>query len=689
MDVLTGEKEAELCSQVKGGVVDVVCLVEVFPKNTILKGDGLKLVYSLTGFVPFWAEDSERGTVIFVREGMQCAQVYPPCKVVRDVVVVRLGCFWLVLVYRSPGSSSAEVGALAALLEWVSRASGGRFLVLGDFNLPGVDWAAGRGGPSCGGPLLRVASRLGWQQAVAGPTRFRGSSFSLLDLVFVSFPYYLGWVEICAPLGKSDHAVLKMDIFPPFFQSVLALREGRRSWAKGDYKKLSGIFSQVDWGRELVERGLDGYWCFLLGVLNRAVRECVPLSPPRARGSGAPWFGSRCAASVGQKRRRWRALLACGSPAARERFARSRAACVARLRAERVAYEKRLVAGSRKCPKVFWGYVRQKLGVKRGIPSLRLGSGREAVSPSEKAEAFSDFFSSVFSTEVGDPPGLPFCGGSILGAFSSPSEEEVRKMLVSLRTGKSPGLDGIEPELLKRAASVLAGPLSLLFSESLSRGRVPSAWREARVAPIHKKGSFSDPANYRPVSLTSVVSKILERWVSGYIEGLLRENSVLGDEQFGFRAGRSAEMQLIDCMSIWVGALDMGLPVDLIYLDLRRAFDTVPHRRLLAKLEACGVRGRALDWVRDFLVGRRQLVMVEGVSSGWRQVVSGVPQGSVLGPLLFLVFISDLAREVDPGSHVRLFADDVKLFRVVKGASDRSALQADLAAVSQWAKKWG
>ena len=255
-----------------------------------------------------------------------------------------------------------------------------------------------------------------------------------------------------------------------------------------------------------------------------------------------------------------------------------------------------------------------------------------------------------------------------------------------LRPDKSPGPDGMHPRVLKECAAELVHPMTLLFRTSLMEGKLPKSWKEATVTPIFKKGSRMEVGNYRPVSLTSVCCKLLEKIIRKSLLGHMISNGYLSDYQHGFVQGRSCTTQLLRVMDMWTEILDQGGAIDAVYLDFAKAFDTVPHQRLLMKMESYGVTGRLLDWLRDFLVGRRQRVGVAGSFSSWTEVLSGIPEGSVLGPLMFIGYINDLPEAI--ASFIFLYADDTKVFRRIDCGLDRDELQRDLDQLAEWSSIW-
>ena len=201
-----------------------------------------------------------------------------------------------------------------------------------------------------------------------------------------------------------------------------------------------------------------------------------------------------------------------------------------------------------------------------------------------------------------------------------------------------------------------------MFKSSLNEGQLPHDWRNAVVVPIHKKGAKNDPSNYRPVSLTSIICKILESIIREELLGHLRANNLISEHQYGFMPGRSCTLQLLDVLNSWTDGLDnKGRSIDIIYTDLKKAFDLVSHKGLVHKLPAFGIGIVLINWISAFLSGRLQKVRVGLETSSWTPVTSGVPQGSVLGPVLTILYINDLVLNLN-NSTAKLFADDAKIF---------------------------
>ncbi|MCG8078525.1 MAG: reverse transcriptase family protein, partial [Candidatus Thiodiazotropha taylori] len=352
-----------------------------------------------------------------------------------------------------------------------------------------------------------------------------------------------------------------------------------------------------------------------------------------------------------------------------------------------------------------------------GISSLK-ASGKTVTSDADKAQTLNNQFQSVFSPkspstlkalskmtlqdlhDSGIKPTFPPGPYPNIPANKKPfqpspypnmpdiliSVKGIENLLKKLNPHKASGPDQLKPIVLQTLHKELAPILQVIFQRSINQGKLPSIWKEANVSPIFKKGDKSDPSNYRPISLTCVLCKVLEHIVASNMTKHLNCNNILYELQHGFRERRSCETQLIMLIDKLSKNMQSRKQTDLILLDFSKAFDKVAHEKLLQKLHSYGIRGGTLKWIKDFLDNRKQSVVTNGTSSSSIPVSSGVPQGSVLGPILFLVYINDLPEQVR--SRVRLFADDTAMYLCISSLSEANILQKDLIKLEQWEKDW-
>ena len=369
------------------------------------------------------------------------------------------------------------------------------------------------------------------------------------------------------------------------------------------------------------------------------------------------------------------------------RFAQLRNQLRGQTRRLRASFEHKLAQDLKSNPKAFWKYVRSRMKTTSKISDLDMGHGRMTSTNKEKADTLNSFFCSVFTREnYEDTPTLQSIYDDTPLDDITLTEEIIKNKLLKLNPNKSPGPDGWHPRVFKETAEALTPPLLILLRKSLDEGSLPDDWKKGNITAIYKKGSKANPGNYRPISLTSIICKLLEAIIRDAIVTHMSVNNLFCDQQHGFVPGRSCITQLLTTFEIWTQAVENGNQVDAIYLDFQKAFDSVPHHRLIRKLAAYGVTGKILRWIETFLTDRKQRVCVEGSLSNWEDVLSGIPQGSVLGPTLFVMFINDMPDAITSLS--KMFADDAKVFRQIENRADIATLKKDLDHLTDWSLKW-
>ena len=346
--------------------------------------------------------------------------------------------------------------------------------------------------------------------------------------------------------------------------------------------------------------------------------------------------------------------------------------------------ELKVIEKMKKSTKAFFEFANKNRRVKSAVGPLKKGK-HYYDGPEAMAEILSAQYEGAFSTPLQDYSQINFqkitCPELNDLIFT---EEDIIEVVKDINFDSAPGPDGITAFLIKTYISALASPLHFMWRASLDTGLMPEGRSKSIITPIFKGGNKSEAKDYRPVSLTNHTTKIFERVLRKALIKHMESNNVLNNTQHGFRSGRSCISQLLSYYDSVLSLLDQGHAVDAIYLDFAKAFDKVDHTILLKKLSSVNVGGKIWSWIKEFLTNREQRVKVEGFTSAPRRVISGVPQGSVLGPLLFLVMIMDIDKETLEAM-VGIFADDTRMWRVITGKEDSELLQGELKKAYNWA----
>ena len=593
--------------------------------------------------------------------------------------------------YRSPSSNEVNNNKLIKQISWAVEKHATSFLLMGDFNYSQINWESGvisAGDESPSSIFYQSMHDNFLCQHVLFPTRYReGFTPSCLDLIFTKRESDVEDLVMHDPLGKSDHVVLVWE---------LALKTKIRpsvanmgyNFHQADYEGMRSFFSKQDW-REMANLNIEPAWEHFKTLVHTAVDKYVPKHTHRKKKSQtAPWWNSTAERAVKAKYKAWKVYSESNQSDDYKAYTIQRNKTLKVLRAARQDYEKGLVQQVKADNKKLYRYIRKQQKVKAVVGNLEKANGLQTESDKEAADALQEFFESVFVKEgdlsIPEFPdklvgGAPICNIEFTYA-------DILTELQDLKEDKSTGLDGIGAYVLKHCAHQLVQPLKIIFTKSMNERTLPSDWKKARITPIFKKGRKKDVSNYRPVSITSQTCKIMERILRKRILQHLEENDLLSSCQHGFMSKKSCLTNLLESLEDWTAILDEGKALDIIFLDLSKAFDTVPSKRLMKKLHCYGIQGNVHGWLEDFLTGRQQLVTVGASCSKWGEVVSGVPQGSVLGPILFLLYVNDMPSGI--GSSIKVFADDTKIYRAVPSIEECEELQRDLTSLEVWAKDW-
>ena len=573
-------------------------------------------------------------------------------------------------------------------------------ILTGDFNLPNIQWSDSmpyttNTTDEHSKKFIGLLTCEALIQNIHFPTftKASGEPTNTLDYIISESQNRILSLSTLPPLGSAlqGHLIIewthKLNLPHQYAKSY----NTRLNFKKGDYSKLSKIISNHDWPTVLDNKSVgDSYKCFL-SIYRSACDSCIPkLNPNIHKKLKQPWMNSDLLQLVKLKKSLFNKNRASNWKHEHLVFLyhQVRTNLKKLCKTSLSNYELSLVEDKLN-PKRLFAYVKSHQKNISSIDSICVQNSI-SVDRLDIANTLNSQFHSVFVNDQPSRP-LPFFPSrtnSSLDTFTF-SPQDISKLLAQLNAHKSIGPDGISPYVLRYTADAFVAPLTIIFSQSLDQSSVPQHWSDAHISPIYKKGNKTDPSNYRPISLTSVMCKIMEKLVRNSISLHLVSNKLISSRQHGFVSNKACNTNLLECTDFTTSMAHKQIPTDMILLDFAKAFDKVSHPLLLHKLVSYGLSGKALAWIKAFLSNRRQKVILGSVTSDWQPVLSGVPQGSVLGPLLFIIYINDLPDHLTNKTY--LFADDTKMVSAINPASateDIQSLQSDIDSAFNWTDTW-
>ncbi len=641
------------------------------------------------------------GVLIAVKDSLITSAVpelHTDCEIVWcKLEIVGHKTLYLSAYYNPKTSNTIGYVEYGKSIEKACKIKNALVISAGDFNLPGWDWENNNIKPNTQhfmnhdqfGNILDDNSL---QQLVKIPTR----GTNTLDLIITNQPSSFNRIETLP--GLSDHDIVFTEVN---IQAKKSTQKPRNItlYRKANWDNIQHDLKEILADIKIMENNnasVNTMWSKFQTELEASIKRNIPSKTARKK-DGFPWI-SKDIKKLIKKRDRWyKRKKKSGNNKDKKKFKELKRKTQQELRKAYWKYIDGIISPSIDnpdqpygCMKKFWTFIKHRKSDGNSIPPLK-SDGILHPESKDKANILNSQFQQAFSQkeEITRDQFRTRC--NMNGQFKEMgniniTENGILKLLKSLNPNKAAGPDNISPRVLKHLATDISPILTIIFRRSYSTGEVPSVWKSANVCPVYKKGKKYDPINYRPISLTCISCKLMEHIITSNIMTHASSQNIMYPLQHGFRKGLSCETQLIEFVDDITRNLDQGKQTDCLIMDFSKAFDKVSHSLLLHKLNHYGISGKTNKWIQSFLENRSQSVVVEGESSSEIPVESGVPQGSVLGPSLFLYYINDMPAGIK--GTVRLFADDTILYVTVATDTDTANLQQDLDKLAHWETTW-
>ena len=623
------------------------------------------------------------GVMVAVSDSIPSAQVlvHTQC----ELVIVNLQSThpntYICCVYLPPSSSTSHYASLFKCID--SLPSPSHIILLGDFNISDVNWSTLHAQSPSSSLFCDFVFYHNLTQLVDVPTHSCGNT---LDLILSNYPTLISNIRVNPTI--SDHHLVSFSLMHSRYSPAQSPHVPLHKWnySKADFDGLiSHLLDNSDLDNCLQLDGVNIIWSHIKTNLLSARKLYVPTVQVPIHPSPR-WFTPEIRHMIKKSRTIQRQLNHRKSNHLICKLSHIESSLQDLISSSKSTYIKNLVSSHHSTPGKLFSHLKS-LATSTSSNYPILHESRPISDPYKKAELFNSYFNSVFTISdfiLPPPDQRPTPSNQLSHIVIDPSD--VFKALASLNCTKAPGIDDISPLILKHCATNLSLPLAHLFNTCIQTSSLPDEWKVHKIVPIPKCSDISDIKNYRPISLLCIVSKVLEQIIYDKIIDFI--HPLLSQHQFGFLKNRSCLTQLLLSFSYIVSSLESKSPCDIIYLDFRKAFDTIPHSELLFKLWSLGITGPLWSWFQAYLSNRSHLVSVHGCSSKSLPVRSGVPQGSVLGPLLFLIYINDIPNVIN-FCNPYLFADDAKLIEAVcRHSVSSDHLQQDIASVESWCSVW-
>lgn len=611
---------------------------------------------------------------------------------------------FVVVVYIPPRSVPAIYERFAGCIESITGSMHPRdeLLLCGDFNLPSVDWLPSP--DDCDlSPIFTTAPQhvVSFVESLlsSGLSQSSGicnDSGRFLDLIFSTDATNTS-VRLCqTPLVPETghhpalHIILSLDSSLPISSIPL---DFCYNFKKADFSLLNSILTSCDWSPVLEERDIDCAIHSFYIILTRSFLHCVPICKAGGTRSCPPWFNDELRQLKNRKSKAWKRFCDSRTDEDYDSYSSLCSQFAALLESSYNLYLEHMRLSLRDDPKRFWSFVNSKRK-SDGYPASMCFGDIISDDPQTISDLFGDFFATAFLADDCDFSNCDISSRAFSHLTKLPptslsfndlfiDEAMLLKRISCIADSFSPGPDGVPAAFIKRCGVSLASVLCYLFNLSLSSGIFPKTWKLSHIIPLHKKGPLCDISNYRPIANLCCLAKIFESLICDTLS--FHCKPFLQSFQHGFLGGKSTSTNLLDFSNFCLSNIESGKQIDCIFTDFSKAFDRINHRILLLKLSMLGFPSLFVNWLHSYLYGRSQRVSFRGALSREIFNLSGVPQGSHLGPLLFIIFINDVSLVLS-NARILCYADDAKIFRVISSEHDSFILNSDLAAFFSWCK---
>lgn len=595
----------------------------------------------------------------------------------------------LCICYRPPNSKVDFWTKLQDSVDLVKQSGANNILLTGDFNADPH---------TRHGHLLYLFSLSNnFTQHVKEPTRITPTSATILDQFISNIPSRMREIQVLDPISTCDHCPIRVSVLLQHnFSKPKAYNRHIWDYKSADVAAFRQNIANTDWDECFSYDSIDLVCEAWTTTFLNAARQTIPNKTITVRPQDKEFFSPELRRLRRKKNRVHRKAKRLNTVMTWTEFREIRNEYNLKIKEAKIEAERKQTAELNNTknvnPKKWWrlakSFLKKDSNHTSSYPPLKVGD-TTIHDDKEKAESFNSFF--LEQTNLDDVnTAVPSNDTQVLNTLSNIAitNEDISDLIKCIDVNKATGPDQVSQAMLKMAGDALVPHLARLFNLSLEKSVFPAMWKRANVMPIFKKDDNAVRNNYRPVSLLSCVSKLFERAVFKYTFNFLRDTGAISLKQSGFMPGDSTTYQLTHLYHIFSEAVDKQKDMRVVFCDISKAFDRVWHVGLLAKLSRIGVVGNLLKWLESYLSERQQRVVINGQHSSWGAVRSGVPQGSVLGPLLFLIYINDITFATQ-SSEIRLFADDTILYLYVDNpVSNARALNNDLDLISKWASEW-